>query len=68
MCRVIDKGPWPYVWRWGTCGGKYPETGKRKGRWCRVLARGAKNTVLVKFDDGYVATVSANGLKRRMPS
>jgi len=21
---------YPYTWRWGTCGGKYPAIGKRK--------------------------------------
>ncbi|MHC4644195.1 MAG: hypothetical protein ACYTBJ_01740 [Planctomycetota bacterium] len=52
----------PYIWRWGTCGGKYPETGKRKGMRCRVVTRGGKNSALIEFEDGYRAVASRNGL------
>jgi hypothetical protein len=53
-----------YTWRWGTCGGKYPELGQRKGQQCRVLARGAMNACLVEFGDGSRFVTSRNGLKR----
>lgn len=46
------------------CPGKYPELGKRRGRRCRILARGAKNSVHLEFDDGYKTITSANGLRR----
>jgi hypothetical protein len=55
----------PYIWRWGTCGGKYPELGKRRGQPCRVVARGAMNSCLIRFEDGVGFVASRNGLKRR---
>ncbi len=36
----------------------------RKGQECLVLARGAMNSALVEFDDGYQAVVSRNALRR----
>jgi len=36
----------------------------RKGHECRVLVRGAMNSALVEFDDGYQAVVSRNALRR----
>ena len=36
----------------------------RKGQHCRVLARGAMNSALVEFEDGYLAVVSRNALRR----
>lgn len=41
-----DTLPWPMVWWWRA---RLPE---RKGQRCRVLARGAMNTILVEFEDG----------------
>jgi len=55
----------PYIWRWGTCRGKYPEVGKRKGMRCRVLVRGRRmNSALVEFQDGFQTIMSRNGLRR----
>lgn len=55
----------PYVWRWGTCGGKYPVLGKRKGRRCRVLVRGRRmNSARIEFEDGWTVIASRNGLRR----
>ena len=54
----------PYIWRWGTCGGKYPEVGKRKGMRCRVVTRGGKNSALIEFEDGYRTISSRNGLRK----
>lgn len=36
----------------------------RKGEACRMLARGAMNSALVEFEDGYQAIVSRNALRR----
>jgi hypothetical protein len=51
-----------HLWRWGTCGGRYPELGLRKGQLCRVVARGAKNSCLIEFEDGVRFIASRNGL------
>jgi hypothetical protein len=53
-----------YLWRWGTCGGKYPEIGKRKGTRCRLIARGKLNSCVVEFEDGARFVTSRNGLQR----
>ena len=53
-----------YVWRWGPCGGKHPETGRRKGESVELLARGRCNSALVRFEDGLLAVVSRNGIRR----
>ena len=52
-----------YVWSWGTCGGKYPELGKRKGQRCRVVKRGERNAALIEFEDGARFVASRNGLR-----
>lgn len=57
-------GIFPYVWRWGTCGGKYPEVGKRKGMRCRMLASGAMNSARIEFEDGFKTITSRNGLRK----
>ena len=44
-----QREPLPLRLALGHVHGKYPEMGERKGRFCRVLPRGAKNTALVKF-------------------
>ena len=54
----------PYVWSWGTCEGKYPELGTRKGQRCRVVARMARNSALIEFADGVGFVASRNGLRR----
>lgn len=36
----------------------------RKGETCTVLARGRMNSALVRFDDGHIAVVSRNALRR----
>lgn len=61
---IVGKGELMHVWVWGTCNGKYPETGKRKGQPCRVLARGKKNSILVEFEDGYRAVVSRYAVRK----
>lgn len=35
----------------------------RKGQPCRVLARGAKNTVLVEYDDGKKVSTSRHAVR-----
>jgi hypothetical protein len=50
---------WPYVWAWAV----RPQP-SRKGQPCRVLCRGAMNSALVEFPDGYRVVTSRNGLRR----
>lgn len=47
-----------YLWHWRS---RLPE---RKGRRCRVLVRGARNSVLVEFDDGLRVVTSRYALRR----
>lgn len=37
----------------------------RKGQTCAVLARGAMNSCLVQFEDGFTAITSRNAIRRR---
>jgi hypothetical protein len=46
------------------CSGLHPAWNGRKGKRCRVVARGAKNTGVLEFKDGYRTTVDRRGLKR----
>jgi hypothetical protein len=39
----------------------------RKGQPLRVLVRGAMNSCLVEFEDGYQAVTSRNALRKRKP-
>lgn len=57
-----DAAPvYPYFWRWLA---RLPE---RKGQFCRVLAWGRMNTVLIEFPDGYRVTTSRHGIRLRRP-
>ncbi len=47
----------PYVFRWNRL--------DRKGQTCRVLARGAMNSCLVEFDDGWRMVTSRNAIRRK---
>jgi hypothetical protein len=47
---------YPYLWHWKRMG--------RKGQRLRVLCRGAMNSALVEFEDGYRAVVSRNGIRK----
>lgn len=47
-----------YYWRVKT---RMPE---RKGQRCRVLARGAMNSCLVEFEDGYRVVTSRNYVRK----
>jgi hypothetical protein len=64
--RLMEPEPQRYVYRWGPRG---PDIGalrclSRKGDACRVLCRGAMNSVLVEFNDGSRAVVSRNALRK----
>lgn len=50
-----------YVYSWGPRLMGF----NRKGQFCRVLARGAMNSALIEFEDGFQAVVSRNALRRR---
>lgn len=39
-------------------------TGKAKGQRCRMLVRGAMNSALLEFEDGYRMVSSRNALRR----
>jgi hypothetical protein len=66
----------PYVWSWRQKLGWGPtrsaRTGapprvfdrERKGERCRVLARGAMNSALLEFEDGYQVITSRSGLRK----
>lgn len=49
-----------YVYRWDRHG--------RKGRLCRVTARGKMNSCRVEFSDGYKMITSRNALKKSQSS
>lgn len=46
-----------YVFRWNRL--------DRKGQTCRVLARGAMNSCLVEFEDGWRMITSRNAIRRK---
>lgn len=53
----------PYVWHW--CQGPWRVFDReRKGERCRVVCRGAMNSALVEFEDGWRTVTSRNGLRR----
>jgi hypothetical protein len=54
-----------HVWSWGTCRGKYPELGTRKGNPCRIVAKGRGTAVLIEFKDGHRTRTSIMGLRKR---
>jgi hypothetical protein len=45
-----------YVYRWNRM--------DRKGQRCRIVARGKMNTVQIEFEDGFIAFVSGNSLRK----
>lgn len=55
--------PYRYVW-----GPRFHVPGllvlDRKGSRCRIVARGAKNSALIEFEDGERAVVSRNALRK----
>jgi hypothetical protein len=51
-----DTDDLPYIYRWDRHG--------RKGQRCRVLARGAMNSCLVEFADGFQMVTSRNALMK----
>jgi hypothetical protein len=50
-----------YVWFWKATPMRPVD---RKGQRCRVVSRGAKNTVLVEFPDGSRVTTSRHAVRR----
>lgn len=53
----------PLIYAWGPRGNMAGAM-SRKGERCRVLARGSMNSALIEFEDGYLAVVSRNALRR----
>jgi hypothetical protein len=67
--RTVSDVKYPHVWHWrqkpGYDRGSMPRVfdRDRKGERFRVLARGAMNSVLIEFEDGYrVVTSQARAL------
>ena len=52
-----------YVYSWGPRLMGF----SRKGQLCRVLARGAMNSALVEFSDGFQAVISRSALRKQKP-
>ena len=51
-----------HVWRWRTLRRGWKT--ERKGQRCRVLARGAKGTVEVEFEDGFRVFTSRHAVRQ----
>lgn len=51
-----------HVWYWRS---RLPE---RKGQLCRVLARGAMNSALVEFEDGFCVVTSRYAVRKVQPT
>ena len=51
---------WKYTWAWRT----RPDDRDRRGMRCRVLASGAKGSVMVEFEDKKRFVTSRRGLRR----
>jgi len=54
---AIAAPPFPYRWRVRT------RLADRFGQLCRVLVRGAKNSALVEFEDGFQVVTSRNYIR-----
>lgn len=51
----------PYVWFWN------PSPMRplaRKGQRCRIVVRGAKNSALIEFEDGFKVVASRNAVRK----
>lgn len=60
-CSFLNGLPFDHIYRWKKFGTRF--TGRR----CRVLARGAMNSVLVEFDDGEKAVCSRYAVRKAGP-
>ena len=56
---------YPYIWFWNP---SPMRTVNRKGQRCRVLVRGAMNSALIEFEDGFRIVASRNALRRSSTS
>lgn len=59
MIQSGQEAAWPMVWWWRA---RLPE---RKDQACRVLVRGARNSALVEFPDGFQVVTSRWAVRRR---
>jgi hypothetical protein len=51
---------WTHRYHWGNT----PERARRKGQLCRIISRGARQSILVEFDDGYRMITSMRAVRR----
>ncbi|HTU25316.1 MAG TPA: hypothetical protein VMF30_07965 [Pirellulales bacterium] len=58
---MTEMSPFDHVWYWRV---RLPE---RKDAPCRVVARGAKNSVLVEFTDGQRVVTSRYAVRKAKP-
>ena len=49
----------PYIYAWGN----NPKRKTLKGRACKVLARMAKNSIVIEFEDGQQEVTSRNAIR-----
>lgn len=61
MQQSVMQRDFPYCWRVRT------RLAERVGTRCRVLVRGAMNSALVEFADGFQVVTSRNYLRRAAP-
>lgn len=52
---------YPYVYRWEN----NPTDAKFKGKICRLVCRGALNTVMLEFEDGTRVATSGDAIRKR---
>jgi len=52
---------YPYVYVWGN----NPRRALFKNRRCKITARGTMNSVEVEFEDGEIAVISGNALRKK---
>lgn len=50
-----------HVWYWKS------RLGTRKGQRCRIVARGALNSVLIEFEDGFRVVTSRYAVRKAKP-
>ncbi len=54
---------YPYIYAWGNNALR----AKWKGKRCKVLVRGKRNSCLIEFEDGLHVNTSRNALRKAKP-
>jgi hypothetical protein len=63
MKPILD---YPYIYHWANLPkiGPIPERADHKGKKCRILARGKRNSIQLEFEDGHRTITSGNSIRR----